>query len=207
MMTTLTMINIKMINSRTTTTEETLSVSNCTKIVPAKINKTDTMMNLAETICMIRIKETTITIIRDLKEDLKVTVGCLTELLRGILVIKTGITSKIKMRIMIMIDPSIISESNPTVKREINTKIGTMITQMTIRMIVKMIMVFTAELRNMLRTLLITCLALTTKKISQDKLIIITLEDRKTQTKDQVLAEEFATVETLKRTITKRERL
>ena len=56
MMTTLTMINIKMINSRTTTTEETLSVNNCTKIVPAKINKTDTMIDLAETIWMIRIK-------------------------------------------------------------------------------------------------------------------------------------------------------
>ena len=207
MMTTLTMINIKMINSRTTTTEETLSVSNCTKIVPAKINKTDTMMNIAETICMIRIKVTTMTIIRDLKEDLMVTVECLIELLEGILVIKIGTISKIKMKMMIMIDLSIISESNLTVKREININIETVITQLTTRILGKMTMVFSAELRNMLRTLLTTCLALTTKMISQDNLIIITLEDRETQMKDLTPAEEFATVETLKRTITKRERL
>lgn len=203
MMTTLTMINTKMINSRTTTTEETLSVNNCTKIVPAKINKTDTMIDLAETIWMIRIKVKTMRTIRDLKEDLMVTIECLTKLPRDILVIKRGTMTKIKMRIMIMIDLSITSESNRTVKREINILRETKITRRTMKMIDKMTMVFSAELRNMSRTLTTLFLALTSKKIRS---MIITLEDRETPLKDLTLVEESATLEIPRRTVTRREK-
>jgi hypothetical protein len=120
MMTTRTMINTKMISSRTTTKEETP----CSKRVPAKINKTDTMIDLVETICTIKMK--TIRIIRDLKQDLVVTTECLINPLGDIPAInKRWVMIKTKMTMKIMIDPSIISASNLIVKIDklINTEI------------------------------------------------------------------------------------
>ena len=70
-------------------------------------------------------------------------------------------------------------------------------------MIDKMTMVFSAELRNMSRTLTTLCLALTSKKIRS---MIITLEDRETPLKDLTLVEESATLEILRRTVTRREK-
>jgi hypothetical protein len=191
------MINIKMINSRKTTTKvilgDTLRINKCNKIVTTKINRIGKLIDPKDKMGTTKIKVmTTMISKRDLKEFVVINM-----LNSNIRIIMRGLIEMMNKTMMIMIDLSVISASKST-KEEV--KVSTSIVT-TLRIEKRNNLVFTTGPNTMSRMPL-TKFGAITMMMTNKRWILTTQEDRGTPLKDLTLVEELETVKA-----TRRERL